>query len=386
MLMALVAGGLVYLGVIIYPPIYSAIMSWGESQPVRSQPEPDPNTYQPAPTPDPDESVSPVRGPVGAIRAIYAPPALLDNQAAFDAFLDSLPGAGLNAVMVDIKDADGTVLHTSSNENAQSWGAIAENAFDLAALNDALAARGLHLVARLSAFRDERAARANPDYAVTFREPGTTWLDNFPTAGGRPWLNPHSAGARQYITDLVVEAARMGAVMVVLDDFIFPPNSLTPDAYFGDTQNLSRGARLRGFAQTLTETLAGEGARMAIYLPAGAFAQPNDTLYGGPASEILASHLVLGALPYQFPGGIWSEGLTIQNPLESLENTVAQIVMAARGQTDAELMVLLQGGSLPDGVQYTTEQIMAQVDRLSTLGVEEFVFYAAQAGQYQMAS
>jgi len=379
-----VVGGLAYLGVIIYPPIHSAIMSWGENLPVRTQTEPEDIAPQ-APVEGEAPDTSSARGPAGGLRAVYVPPALLADSAAFDAFLDGLPGAGLNAVMVDIKDSEGNLLYTTQNANAIAWEAVSPGAFDLGGLSERLSARGIHLVARMSAFRDERAARGNLDYAVTFRGPGTTWLDNFPTEGGRPWLNPHSPGARQYITDLAVEAARLGAVLVVVDDFTFPPNSLTEDAYFGDTGGLSRAARLRDFAAALSAAVEGEGARLAVYLPGGAFAGPNDTLFGGPAGEVfLGGHLVLGALPYQFPEGVWSEGLTIENPLENLENTVAQIVMATRAQTQAGLIVLLQGGSLPGGMAYTGEQIVAQIDRLGALGVEEFIFYSPVAGQYQL--
>ena len=378
-----IVGGLVYLGVIIYPPIHTAIMSWGENRPARQA---EPEAILPQETQGEEEPQS-FRGPAGALRAVYLPPALIADPAALDAFLETLPGAGLNAVMVDIKDSEGNLLYTTQNANAIAWEAVSPDAFDLAQLGERLSARGIHLVTRMSAFRDERAARGNLEYAVTFRGPGTTWLDNFPTAGGRPWLNPHSAGARQYITDLAVEAARMGAVLVVVDDFSFPPNSLTEDAYFGDTGGLSRAERLREFAAALSGAVEGEGARLAVYLPGGAFAGPNNTLFGGPAGEVFAQgHLVLGALPYQFPEGVWSDGLTIPNPLESLENTVAQIVMAARAQSQAELIVLLQGGSLPGGAAYTGEQIAAQADRLSALGIEEFIFYAPVAGQYQLGS
>jgi len=384
LLMVAVAGGLIYLGIVIYPPIHNAIMGLGNISSNGELPYID-DPYLDEAQPDEQEQI-PARRPAQALRAVYAPPTLLGDAAALDAFLDSLPGAGLNAVMVDIKDRQGHVLHRTQNQNAIDWEAVAPDAFDLAGLSSRLEDRGLSLIVRMQTFRDAAAAGGNPDYAVQYRAPGTRWFDNFPGAGGRPWLNPHSEGARQYITDLALEAVELGAVMVVLDDFQFPTNSLTQDAYFGDTQGLSRAERLRQFADELTEILDEQGARLAVHMTSVSLAsEPNLTLFGGPAADILSGHTLLSALPYQFPFGFAAEGLELQNPLENLDYTLTQIVSHATQLTESGLIVLLQGGSLPGGVQYTDEQIRAQSERLAQLGVREFIFYSPHESHYQLA-
>jgi len=362
------------------------IMNWGSHSPSVDFPFTQPDDAEPAPS-DIDQITAPAQGlRGGTLRAIYAPPALVADTAEFNSFLESLSGSGLNAVMVDIKDRNGQVLYTSRNSNANYWEAVIPGAIDLSALNRQLEEHGFSLIVRMSAFRDEIAARGNIDFAVSFRATETMWLDNFPNMGGRPWLNPHSEGARQYITDLALEAAELGAVMIVLDDFQFPPNSLTGDAHFGDTGGLTRAARLKDFADELTVTLAGQGARLAIYMPAIAIAsEPNETLHGGPAENIFSEYTVLGALPYQFPFGFAGEELSLQNPLEDLDYTLGQIIPFVRTRTQSNIIALLQGGSLPGGVQYTHEQIRAQIDTLSRLGVREFIFYAPYVGHYQVA-
>ena len=382
--MILLVGGLGYLGFIIYPPIHSAIMNWGETRSVETLPVPDDVTgaengdpLPPAPPPTPPRSTD-------NIRAIYAPPALVNNEPALSAFLQSLPDAGINAVMVDIKDNAGQILHTSQHPQAAAL--TAEGAFDLGALSLQLEDLGLALIVRMSAFRDESAARAQPGWAVNFRGPGMLWLDNFPNMGGRPWLNPHSADARQYLIELSLEAVRLGAVMVVMDDFQFPPNSMYgQDAYFGDTGGMTRAERLRGFADELTDRLANSGARFAIYMTALTIAsEPNTTFYGGPAEDILGRYTVLSALPYQFPFGFEAEGISLPNPLENLEYTLRQILPRITARIDSQPVVVLQGGSLPGGVQYTDEQVRSQVEILERLGVREFIFYAPYVGHYQV--
>ena len=384
-LIVVAASGLGYLGFIIYPHIHSMIMSWGDNLPSITFPQMQPAEVEPELS-DPAQAPGPARGlRGGTLRAIYAPPALVANAAEFDSFLESLSGSGLNAVMVDIKDRNGQVLFASRNRNANDWDAVVSGAVDLSALGSQLEERGFFLIVRMSAFRDETAARGNLNFAVNFRGPGTTWLDNFPNMGGRPWLNPHSEGARRYIADLAVEAAELGAVLVVLDDFQFPPNSLTGDAYFGDTGGISRAARLKDFADELTVTLAEHGARLAVYMPAIAIASgPNETFHGGPAENILSEHTALGTLPYQFPFGFTSEAFTLQNPLEDLNYTLGQIIPFVKTRTQSNLIALLQGGSLPGATQYTNAQIRGQINTLNRLGVREFIFYAPYVGHYQV--
>jgi len=380
-------GGLIYLGTLIYPPVHSAIMNWEAGRGVVQQPqlpggggagEPEaPVTEQQVVTTSPAARV-------GNLRAVYAPPALLADRAAFSAFISGLTDAGLNAVMVDIKNADGQVLFASDNRNANDWEAVVPGAFDLGELSEQLAGEGLSLVVRMSAFRDEIAARGNNDYYVMFEGTEMRWLDNLPGVG-RPWLNPHSEGARAYLTELALEAVGLGAVMVVLDDVQFPPNSLV-QADFGDTGGLGRNARLAAFAEEFTGALAAVGARGAIYMPAINLAsdEPNVTFFGGSPAEILSEYTVLGALPFQFPFGFESESLQLPNPTEDLSATLTQVIRAVGGQVLGSTIVLIQGGSLPGGVQYTDAQIRGQVETLAGLGINEFIFYATYVGHYQV--
>ena len=380
--MIAIVGGLVYLGMIIYPPIHDAIMNW-RTYSATVDPTPPIIVLDPTNGEEPDETPEPEPPPRPAeyLRAIYAPPELVSDPSAFDAFLDTLPGADLNAVMIDIKNAQGQVLHTSQVPNAVAWDAVVPGAIDLAELNQRLADRNLALIVRMSAFGDETAAIGNANYAVRANSAdGPRWLD----WNNRRWLNPHSEGARQYLTDLALEAVELGAVMVVLDELRFPPNSETI-AVFPGADGLTRAQRLRQFADELTATLSEHEARLAIYMPSVALASPpNTTLFGGPAADILSEHTMLGALPYQFPAWFASEDLALPNPLEDLDYTIERIIAHAREQTDSQLIVLLQGGSLPEGAQYTDEQIMAQIDTLTRLGVREFVLFSPEVWQYQL--
>lgn len=380
-MMLVLAGGLVYVGVILYNPIYNMIME-SVNRPPASTDE-DSTTYDEEGEEDEAAAATAQKPQLATgLKAAYASQSLVANQAAFDSLLDELPG-NVNSVMIDIKDRNGQVLFRSTNQNANDWEAIAPGAEDLSAINQKLKDKGLSLIVRMSTFRDDTAARGNVEIAVCYRSAGTRWLDNFPTAGGKAWLNPYSAGAQEYITSLALEAVAMGAVLVVFDDFNFPPTSLSADAFFGaESAGISRDKCLADFAAVLDETLAEQGARAAIYLNVSAIASPvNMTLYNAPAEKILGSAVVLGALPNQFPAdGFYSENLTIQRPLDDPADTVRQAVGFALGRLGGkDTIVLALGGSETNAANYSPQQLKAQLDVLEDLGIEEYILYVSDS-------
>lgn len=385
-LIALLVVGLGYLGFISYQPIYNAVMNRGKDKPEPppvevSQPEGDPEAPDVITQPEPEPPPQTVTG----LKGVYLPNSLVMNPAQLNAFLDGLADTSINAVMVDIKDKSGKVLFSTKHPEAREWDAIASGAFDLSSLNQLLSDRGLSLIVRMSAFRDETAARGNTDYAVCYRAPGTTWLDNFPEMGGKPWLNPYSQGARDYLTQLALEAVDCGAALVVLEDYHFPPNSLTGDAYFGDTGGASRNQALADFARQLEEAVSAKGARSAIYITTVALAaEPNLTTYGGDAADIPADTVMLGALPYQFFDGYSTDLLTISKPLSDPGATVKQAVTFAQGQLgERQIIPLIQGGNEPHlEIVYNAGQIAGQIKALEGLGIEEYLLYCTSPDAY----
>ncbi len=385
-LIVLAVLGLGYLGFLSYEPIYNAVMNRDKPHSPSSQPSVPPQPAETSAPQQPEEAppLTPEPASAAKLQAVYLPPALIGNPTALDAFLEGLKATSLNSVMVDLKDKSGRVLFASQNNQALEWQAVAADAPDLSAFARRLKEQGLFLMVRISGFQDETAARGNKELAVNYRAPGTLWLDNFQNQGGKPWLNPYTPGARQYLLELALEAADCGAALVVLDDLCFPPNSLTGDAYFGETGGLSRGEVLAKFSGQVQEALSKQGARSAVYLTAATLAgEPNPTLYGGPAAEIAADQVLLEALPYQFFDGYTTPKFTLRRPLENPADTVKEVVGFARLELgDREIIPLIQGGGEPSGVVYTPEEIAQQVKTLKDLGLEEYVLYCSDYTAY----
>ena len=98
-------------------------------------------------------------------------------------------------------------------------------------------------VAKLAAFRDPAAARANRGMAIGYTGQEYLWLDNKASAGGNPWLNPYSDEAVQFIGDLIGEVQSMGFDHVLLENVQFPL-AQNGKQDFGSTGGRDRSAQL----------------------------------------------------------------------------------------------------------------------------------------------
>lgn len=133
---------------------------------------------------------------------------------------------GGNAVVFDVKDADGPVsfnstlplashLHHPYIANLPEWVAW-------------LHSHGLYVIARQAVFKDERLVHEHPELAVHSRANGGTWLEN----GKATWTDPSLPEVQNYNIQLALEAARAGVDEIQFDYIRFPVDGNQNDAHF----------------------------------------------------------------------------------------------------------------------------------------------------------
>lgn len=153
---------------------------------------------------------------------------------------------------------------------------------DAQAVKEALAAledSEILLAARISAFCDNITPRAFTESAL--RTGDSTWLDQNNTS----WLDPRSAGAAEYLCDLIRACKSAGFDAVILDDLCFPAKGRTELIDYGEEDNPeARRAALEAICQTLRRTADGEGISLSVILEDGDAAQT------GQVAEDLAKY------------------------------------------------------------------------------------------------
>ncbi len=199
--------------------------------------------------------------------------------------LSQLAQAGVTHAQVTLKDERGYLYYDSAVELAVNAGAVRANA-DIELFAQLCAEYGLQSAARVCVFRDPLAAYARRTMAVQFRQAGVLWLDTSQELGGKPWLDPYSLDARQYILDITAELHDAGITDVVFAGVQFPSGyALEVCHYSEDPAVISRTECLRECVALLQGTLEERGQRAWFLWPASVLGGVDELVYGsGPAA------------------------------------------------------------------------------------------------------
>ena len=294
---------LVCLGIFLYKPIYNWIMGERPTpkiEPLESlsgtqNPDAPPADSEQQPTEAENQAAAPPVAAVDALRMIYLPHDIALDPARVAAALAAAPDC--NAVMIDIKNAQGQLLYRTEHP-ASGWdGAVVSNPVDLSQLTALLQEHNVYLAVRMAAFSDPVVAKADRERnAILYQNTQMLWLDNTAEDGGKAWANPYSQPVRNYLTEIAVNAAELGAKMIILDYAWFPDDPTGTATYAGSGEK-SRAAVLTEFFAQLQTALQPLGARCAAYLPSAAILNPEElpaSRFGGPAGNVAPQNVVVG--------------------------------------------------------------------------------------------
>ncbi len=132
---------------------------------------------------------------------------------------------GGNAVVFDVKDSDGSINIAFDHPLAGSHHAPIH---DLPKFTRFLHSQGMHAIARVAIFRDERLVVTHPELAVKSKRSGQAWREN----GKLVWTDPSQPKVQEYDIALAKKAAESGADEIQFDYVRFPAEGDQKDAGF----------------------------------------------------------------------------------------------------------------------------------------------------------
>ena len=317
--LAMVFGVLLFgiIGWSLYTPVHEFVMKLGtEPSPesssaavsASSQAVPEPVSESEAvhvPQTQPESTTNLPANQGQEMRGLYLPPVQLTNDTTLSNMLDGAVKAQLNTVVVDAKDATGTVLFSSENALAQKTGASADTAYSAKRVADAITSKGLVPAARIHAFRDSLAPMYERDMAVHYYDTEVYWYDNSPDSGGKPWLNPYSQAAQQYIISLAGELCSQGFKVILLDSVQFPSGVGLDKAGFGaDAKNIAKDKVLAQFVNAVSAAVKAKGGELVLctqdgWAPTGDVLRDaqiqalNSSLFGGSPVSFFTDRVML---------------------------------------------------------------------------------------------
>ncbi len=132
---------------------------------------------------------------------------------------------GGNAVVFDVKDSDGVINIPFDHALAGGPKPVIR---DLPKLTRFLHSQGMHAIARVAIFRDQRLVTAHPELAVRSHKTGQPWREN----GKLVWTDPSQPKVQEYDIALAKKAAESGADEIQFDYVRFPAEGDQKDASF----------------------------------------------------------------------------------------------------------------------------------------------------------
>jgi hypothetical protein len=132
---------------------------------------------------------------------------------------------GGNAVVFDIKDSDGSVNIAFDHPFVGKHNIYIH---DLPKLTRFLHSEGMHAIARIAMFRDEKLVVTHPELAVQSRRSGQPWREN----GKLVWTDPSQPKVQDYDIALAKFVAASGVDEIQFDYVRFPAEGDQKDAKF----------------------------------------------------------------------------------------------------------------------------------------------------------
>ena len=165
----------------------------------------------------------------------------VSDVSTWERILDLADSTAINALVVDLKAEDGTVVYRSELPVAAAIGAV-NSFFDAEDVIADAQARDLYLIGRIGVFQDSFYAVAEPDHAVRTSS-GELWR----SGNGYAWLDPSDPAAYEYSIALAEEVCSLGFDEIQFDYVSWPIGNLDDAVFDGEYNEEIRVAGVTAF-------------------------------------------------------------------------------------------------------------------------------------------
>ncbi len=286
------------------------------------------------------------------------------------ALIRSAKAAGLNAVVIALKEYDGYVF-VHDVPLAHEIGSFTNAIPDLAACVRDFQSAGFYTIGRIVLFKDNRLARKRPDLAV-HRPDGGLWTN----AKGVAWVDPYKREVWEYNLAIASRAAVAGFDEIQFDYLRFPSDGNTRLCRYSKKDHSDETAN-----KNLVDFLTLARQRLSTKLSICVFGMTTTDDSGmGIGQHILElARQVDFVSPMMYPSHYAKGSYNLKNPNRSPYKTILHGTRDAVLRMGAEAWKLrpyFQDFSL--GVRYREEQVRAQILAAAREGVTNWILWNPQ--------
>ena len=221
---------------LVYSPIYHIV--WEERNPHHKTPE--------------------------QLRAIYLSAWTAGDKKRLKTIIERAKEAGINALVIDVKDATGYVSFPLGGTPLAHYGTGSNRIQNVRELIEKLHNEGFYLIARIVCFQDPLYSKKHPEFAI-HRRGGTIWKNR----RGLSFLNPKNEEAREYLAELAKYAYQLGFDEVNFDYIRYPSDGNLWNINYELGEGETKREIIRSFAEFLHNKFHREDEG-SVYIPMSA--------------------------------------------------------------------------------------------------------------------
>jgi hypothetical protein len=285
----------------------------------------------------------------------------------------SLKSEGLNTIVLDVKDENGTVAFSSSEAPLASEIGAAGNYYNPASVAKTLHADGIYLIGRIAVFEDPVLSARRPDLAIQ-RSDGSNWLNY----RGLGWSNEYNKKVWEYNVSIAKVAAKAGFDEIQFDYVRFPSDGPIESAVWPGKTNESESTTIAHFLRYASNQLKPLGVRVSADV--FGLAATNELGVGQSPKQIARVVDAISPMAYPSAFGSGQYGLTDPQavPGTTVGYALSDFKTAMRG-SHAELVPWIQDFSL--GRSFTLADIQDEILAVRDSGARGFLLWNAR-GEY----
>lgn len=316
----------------------------------------------------------------------YLPEEVMLDNSLLNTALVNIKNLGGTGVAFDVKNPDGLVLYDSDleivKENAT---VVSENTFSLKTIVDTIKKAELEPIARVYTFYDSTAPFTFRNAGVKYQDSEVNWIDNAKADGGKPWLNPASEEAQDYILQILQEVFSQNLQYIILDGVQFPDGYSLQLATYGVEVNAnSKSDILASFLAEAQKTADNFSGEIWPVVQLSSLIGLADVSQGANSTKLLnaVGRGIVDVSPVQFGNGVTTDEFTIYSPIEMPYNAVAtglEQVSQKLEMTNISWLAMVQNYTAYQDnlltVIYGETEVGQQVSAVNQYDIDKILYY-----------
>lgn len=325
------------------------------------------------------------------VRGIYISRATASTRKNLESYAQFVKRNNLNALVIDVKDDDGTMLFKSNASSKHSPNANKNAVYtkeEIKEIINNLKAQGIYLIARIVCFKDPTYARSHMEKAIVFKDTGEPYMGVYKV----PWASAYDRELWQYNIKVAKEAIEVGFDEIQYDYVRFPELSKAVKDRVNLRQigNETMAEAIHKFLLQSKKELEPYGVPLTADI-FGLVSSVVDDLGIGQHWESI-SNVVDYVCPMVYPSHYANGSFKLPTPdaypYETVYNSVLDgIVRNKYLPSPARIRPWIQAFTatwVKGHIRYGEEEIRKQIKALKDLGINEYMLWNASNRYIEM--